>query len=140
MITQIFGICGLRGSPEHGSLTYHHVCGGTPGVLAGDQSRKTCGCGYACTCSCQRDGNTLTIVDLSFASSPSERIRVRLRHLAEGLAKLPLGLARAAVYGIQDGRSGVLRGLKTSVIGFGQLKAVAGKDVLGYHVTDSDPN
>ncbi len=88
----------------------------------------------------QRDGNTLTIVDLSFASSPLERIRVRLRHLAEGLAKLPLGLARAAVYGIQDGRSGVLRGLKTSVIGFGQLKAVAGKDVLGYHVTDSDPS
>ncbi len=87
----------------------------------------------------QRDGNTLTIVDLSFASSPLERIRVRLRHLAEGLAKLPLGVARAAVYAIQDGRSGILRGLKTSVIGFGQLKAVAGKDVLGYHVTDSDP-
>ncbi|NNF54887.1 MAG: glycosyltransferase family 2 protein [Acidimicrobiales bacterium] len=86
----------------------------------------------------QRDGNTLTIVDLSFASSPLEGIRVRLRHLAEGLAKLPLGVARAVVYGIQDGRSGILRGLKTSVIGFGQLKAVIGMDVLGYHQPDSD--
>ncbi len=86
----------------------------------------------------QRDGNTLALVDLSFATSPSEKRKVRVHHLIEGIAKLPLGVVRAVVYSIRDGRSGALRGLKTSVIGTGQLKAVAGKDVLGYHV-DSVP-
>lgn len=88
----------------------------------------------------QRDGNTLAIVDLAFATNDAERKKVRLHHLAEGLAKLPLGAARAVLYGAKQGKSGILRGFKTSLIGVGQLKAVAGKDVLGYHVAATDPH
>ncbi len=86
----------------------------------------------------QRDGNTLAMVDLSFAESTADRRKVQLRHLAEGIAKLPLGVARAVAYGAQDGLSGALRGLRTSVIGVGQLRAVIGQDVLGYDVAATD--
>ncbi len=86
----------------------------------------------------QRDGNTLAIVDLSFATTDAERNKVRFHHLVEGLAKLPLGAARAVLFGAKQGKSGIVRGLKTSLIGVGQLKAVAGKDVLGYHVAAND--
>ena len=82
----------------------------------------------------QRDGNTLAIVDLAFATSDTERNKIRLHHLLEGLAKLPLGAARAVLYAGKQGQSGVLRGLKTSLIGIGQIRAAAGQDVLGYHV------
>ena len=86
----------------------------------------------------QRDGNTLAMVDLSFAESDTERRKIQLRHLGEGILKLPLGVARAVAYGAQDGMSGALRGLRTSIIGIGQLRAVAGQDVLGYDVAAPD--
>lgn len=82
----------------------------------------------------QRDGNTLTIVDLALAHDVASRRKVRLRHLGEGLLKIPLGCARGLFYATRSGSGGFLQGLRTSFIGIGQLKAVAGHDVLGYHV------
>ncbi|MEE9416235.1 MAG: glycosyltransferase family 2 protein [Acidimicrobiales bacterium] len=85
----------------------------------------------------QRDGNTLAIVDLADAQNASERRSIKLRHLLEGFAKLPLGIVRGALFGARSGRGGLLRGVRTSLIGIGQLKAVAGHDVVGYHVAEN---
>ncbi len=86
-----------------------------------------------------RNGNVMVRVDLATAEyDGTPEAKVRARAGLEGLARIGLGVVRAARQS-PDGAEGVARGLRTSVVGAGQILASVGATVEEYRRESEAP-
>ena len=84
-----------------------------------------------------RYGNVLTRVDLAVAEETGRsQTRIRAHAALEGVAKVGVGVLRGLTRA-SGGAEGVMSGLRTSLIGIGQLYAAAGGVVTEYKRSSS---
>ena len=80
-----------------------------------------------------RNGNVLARTDRAIAEENGESIlAVQSKSLLMGTARIPLGLGRA-IFRSTGGVRGMMSGVRTSVIGVGQIWGVVGNTVEEYH-------